>query len=194
MKKLILTTVLALAVIASNTFANGGEIFVRVSKNEKTFSVHHNAPGIMKLKIKDATGNVIYTVSAKKEKAFAQSFDLNRVPTGNYTLVVEDTQKFSSYKIDLFKDSLMFDKANAGVIFKPSVILDERLLDISMLNLNEGKTAISIYNDKDEMVHTNSSKDKQINKRFDLSQLERGQYTVLFNVGDELFNRYIVLK
>ena len=89
---------------------------------------------------------------------------------------------------------MFLDKENTGVIFKPSVILEERLLDISMLTLNQGETAISIFNDQDEMVHTNLSEEDQINKRFDLSQLQSGQYTVSFNVGDEIFNRSIVLK
>ena len=194
MRKLMLTTVLALTVLASQSFAKGDEIFIHVNKEAKTFSVHQNTPGIVRLKIKNNVGNVLFTVSANKKKAFVKSFNLKDIPTGNYTLVVEDDSKFSTYRIDLYKDSLFLDKENTGVIFKPSVILEERLLDISMLTLNQGETAISIFNDQDEMVHTNLSEEDQINKRFDLSQLQSGQYTVSFNVGDEIFNRSIVLK
>lgn len=193
MKKLILTTVLALTVLASNSYATNDELFIRVNKDAKTFSLHQNSPGLVKLKIRDDK-NTLYSKSVNTKKAYVKSFDLTKVSEGTYSISVEDVQKIRTYEITVFSDSLIVNKVESAVIFKPSVTLNERSLDISMLSLGGQGASINIYDNQGQIIHSNIAEGQQINRRFDLSQLENGAYTVICSMGEEVFSSFIVLK
>ena len=86
-----------MTVAASTVFANGDEAYINI-KEAKVFSIHHNTTSYMQISILDNTGTVLHR-NTSKGNGIAKSFDLKALPTGSYTLEVEDDKKVTSYSL-----------------------------------------------------------------------------------------------
>ena len=117
MKKIILKTIFSLTVLASMSFVSNDNVHIKVNKEAKIFSVHHNASGLIRVRIKDNNGITLYKISPSKNEGFLKVFDLSHVPTGNYYLIVEDEQNTHTYELNISAESLMYDKKNTSKNF-----------------------------------------------------------------------------
>lgn len=193
MKKLFKTTlVLALTVFASASYASGIETFIHVI-GDKMFSVHHNTTGTVELTIKDKYGKILHDEKSVK-KEFVKAFNLETLPIGTYFLEVEDDLKISTYTVNVTSSGLEVDRENVEKVFKPSVVQKNKSVDVSMLKLSKKPLDLSIFDSNNELIHKDSLKGEIVNKRYNLSNLKGGVYTMVFKVGDKNFEKTINLN
>lgn len=189
-----LRTILSITMmaIASATYAGMGDTHISVRNDAKRFSIHNNTSSAVSIRIINEEGKVLYSEN-NKGKAFAKAFDMKGLAKGEYVLQIEDDQKIHNYPVTVSYNNLVIDKANVTTTYKPSVLIKGRAMDISML-LNGATADIVLYNSVNEQLVNTTAEGRYFSKRFNLSKLEKGSYTLKVGIDGQTFYKTVVLN
>jgi hypothetical protein len=92
MNKLI--AILALVVFNANVFANANPIVIRMNNPEKGVFVldYKGTSNVVKIKITDTKGKVIYTETIKGYENFKRPYNFANMPEGEYVIEVKNNE------------------------------------------------------------------------------------------------------
>ena len=186
MNKQIITSILAVLLSVATSFASTtaptiiskGKTFVIDSKIWKTETVD--------ISISDDNGYIIF--SDVQTVSNSKTYSLENLPEGNYQVTVSNDYKSVVNDIKITKDMITIEYA-AVTSYKPIMNITDENIDINFLT--EGNTYMYIYNDNDtDTIFSDMiSKDRSINKRFNISNLEKGSYTVVISNNNQTYSK-----
>lgn len=190
MKKLFKTTlILAMTVMASVTYATGDETYIKV-KSSKSFSLHYNKEGKIRVAITDVNGTILHTDRSGKHSKYLKTFSLSELPIGTYYLEIENDQKISTYEVHVYPDTLLINKDEVVEFYKPTIQQKEdNQLDLSMLKTTNDPMYVYILNNSNDLIDQHTVTGNAINTRFDVSKLKSGTYSMVINVGRRQFTQ-----
>ena len=198
MKKVFLnlSAIIVLTVAASGAFAIDDSLYsVNVSKSTDSKKVVLNLSDMMAYQVQcriiDDLGRIIHTDKIKTADVAQMKYDLNELEIGEYTFVIDDLMKVERFKLDVTNEGVDFDNPVADITYKPVVWLNEdKTADFNLLALNND-VKVELVGAEGILLSEFFKERNVINKRYDLSDLEEGDYTLKVFIKDEVFYRYL---
>jgi len=163
-------------------------IQIRV-ESEKSFSLYLDnlKEKAVEIRIVDKGGRTLISEQIANQQAYAKRFNLMNLPLGLYQIEVESDLSLQIQTLSVKKDSLELAE-DRKEIYKPVISQKPDYLDLSLLQLKRANTTLQIRDSYGNVLF--SEKVYQfgsIQKRFNLSQLEPGRYTLAVQTSDEWF-------
>ncbi len=188
--------VLFLLVSASFAFAGGvPRIQIRESANAKKVSVElEKLSTTATITLEDADGNVLIEEKASG-KSFAKTFNLNKLEEGEYRLVVNAGLIETIQPLTLTDAVLVLDETKRQEVYAPVINVGDDYVDLSFLNKRMGNVYVVFLNSNEEVVYQeNISNALKVEKRYNLSQLPKGDYSVKVIAGNGDFYKAVALR
>lgn len=139
----------------------------------------------LKIQIKDAFGTIILEENPSNTSRY-RKYNLKNLPDGNYTLEMSNELRISSKPFVINGNNVMLSPDHK-TIYKPVVFWQKDYLDVNLLALGSEST-LKIYNDKGETVYSQVLNTPAVHKRYNISQLPKGAYTVSVGVNERHFD------
>lgn len=171
---------------AVNTFASESPYLVNVDIETKIMVVDlsQTTGKDVSVSIVDLNGNTIFSESLNN-KAKSRRYNLSKLPTGTYTVIVEDLNKVSYQKVYVSKKSLLADD-NIEEITMPTMINNGNKWSVSGLNTKYNGRIIIFDEDGNEIFTENISK-AMTSRSFNVEKLNAGLYSVHYVVNGKTF-------
>lgn len=123
---------------------------------------------------------------------YARVLNLNELSTGNYKLVVSTGVRETEQPISITRTGLSLNIGDRKEFFAPVVRMNGSLLDVSLLNSNLTNLKLRIEDAEGILVYEDETRNVvKVEKRYNLSKLPVGEYTVVLNVGDKSYVKTI---
>ncbi|MGM0581021.1 MAG: DUF3244 domain-containing protein [Bacteroidota bacterium] len=194
-QKSVVTAVLVLLPLMS--FADGFPFVKLTSKENKmiTLRVGSAESDLTNIRIKNQFGQVLYTETVENVNGILKNFDLRHLESGRYSIELENALNIEVLPISITWDSVKVVENQFNTIHKPYVKLKENgIVDFNYLNLNSNKTSVLITNSKGNVIYKEDlGSQSGIEKRFDISSLDKGEYQIMVHSGDRNFKNNIAL-
>lgn len=192
------TVVLAILVLLPlMSFADAFPFVKLTSKENKmiTLRVGSAESEITNISIKNRFGQVLYTETVENVNGILKNFDLKHLESGQYEIELENALTIEVLPITVTYDSISVIEGQFNTVHKPFVRLKENgIIDFNYLNLNSHQTSVVITNSKGNVIYKQKLGGQSgIEKRFDVSSLDKGEYQVMVQSGDRNFKHSIAL-
>lgn len=123
---------------------------------------------------------------------YARVLNLNELSTGNYKLIVSTGVRETEQPISITRTGLSLNIGDRKEFFAPVVRMNGSLLDVSLLNSSLTNLKLRIEDAEGVLVYEDETRNVvKVEKRYNLSKLPVGEYTVLLNVGDKSYVKTI---
>ena len=123
---------------------------------------------------------------------YARILNLNELSAGNYKLVVNTGVRETEQPISITRTGLSLNINDRKLFFAPVVRMNGSLLDVSLLNSNLTNLKLRIEDAEGVLVYEDETRNVvKVEKRYNLSKLPVGEYTVVLNVGDKSYVKTI---
>jgi hypothetical protein len=140
-----------------------------------------------KIELLDPQG-IILTSTKVKSSSYHSIFDLSTLPEGKYFLSIFLNNKEWMQPIVIKTDDLFIDKKAVREYFSPVFNTNSNKLDLVLFNQFLSPVEIQILNQNGQPVFNEKlGSVLRVEKRFDLSQLETGTYTVVVSAHDRYY-------
>lgn len=138
------------------------------------------------IQLRSANGQVFYTETINSGENFGKKLELSAVPNGEYTLEVENANSYTAIPVIINNDSAVAKLADKVTIVKPKLSIVGDKMNVIIADQQTDEVWISIYdvNANRLALEKVSSSDT---KRFDLSKLAAGNYTVHMSTRGKKF-------
>lgn len=123
---------------------------------------------------------------------YSRVLNLNELSAGNYKLVVSTGVRETEQPIAITRTGLTLNINDRKEFFAPVVRMNGSLLDVSLLNNNLTTLKLRIEDAEGVLVYEDQASNVvKVEKRYNLSKLPAGEYTVVLNVGDKSYVKTI---
>ena len=123
---------------------------------------------------------------------YARVLNLNELSAGNYKLVVSTGVRETEQPISITRTGLSLNIGDRREFFAPVVRMNGSLLDVSLLNSNLTTLKLRIEDAEGILVYEDETRNVvKVEKRYNLSKLPVGEYTVVLSVGDKSYVKTI---
>jgi hypothetical protein len=194
-QKSVVTTLLVLLPLMS--FADGFPFVKLTNKENKviTLRVGSAQSEMTNIKLINQFGQVVYSETVKNENGILKNFDLKHLESGHYKIELENALNIEVLPITITWDSVMVAHDQFTTLHKPFIKLRANgTVDFNFLNLNANLTSVIISNEKGNVIYKeNLGNNSDIEKRYDISSLEKGNYQFIVQNGDRNFKHSIAL-
>lgn len=194
MKKVLLTAVMVMA--STFAIANDNKPTVRVEKaglKSVVVFVQGLGESETQIKLKDQAGSTLYITQTQEGLEFAKRFDLKSLEAGNYTLEIENESSFTATPVSINADSAWVNNDDQVTIMKPVLRQNGEKLDVIFPANDCDDVLITIYDSKFRKLVMEGFDGESL-KRFDLSQLAQGAYTVKMRTKGRNFVQSVSIK
>ncbi|MEM6523177.1 MAG: hypothetical protein AAGF85_03705 [Bacteroidota bacterium] len=174
-----LTAAALLLIVGSVAFANNSKkdkkstsskVAVVQNTDQKFKLVYlEEEAGQVKVNIKNSRGSIVHSQSVSNQSGFAQQYDFENLPMGQYTfeIIQPDGSKIIQ-KVE-HKEAIAELEIKADLLN----INDDKKYRLAVIKYNENPVDVNIYNEKDELIHSETVKSKEgFRKIFDLSEAD----------------------
>lgn len=184
----LLFTVTAVAIAAIVTAVEKPKMdVIPLNANQAIVSITNENPALFEMSIETNNGDLVYYKQTTKiSTEYKKTFDFANLQNGSYVLKlkVNDTRVYREFEVNnseiVVGDSKM--KLDPYFSFKNNE------LKFSYLNFDQENFNVSIYNENELFFNKKLGKDFAIQEGFNLSKLEKGNYTVVLS---SLSNEYV---
>lgn len=196
MKTLIKHSLIVAVVFTSlMSYASGVEPLVRVvGKNDKTFTLFLNDLKSQQVKvfIKDENGIVLHNEDLNTNTGYFKKFDLSALPSGEYTLEVEDETIIKVMPFNVSISAVNFSKGDETEVFKPHLRLRGNMVDVMFYAVEQRPTVVTVYDvDGNLLKNDRVAAGQNFEKVFDFSNVESGTYSINFHNGNRIFTEEV---
>lgn len=193
MKKVMLTVVMIM--ISTLVMANEKPTVKVKSVEAKTIAVVAYGYGAAKtdITLRSGNGKVFYTESVTNGENYAKRLDMSELPKGEYTLEVENNDSFTAIPVTIEFNSAVVATADEVTIVKPRLSVVGDKLNVAFSDQATKSVWVSIYdNASNRLAYEKVTSDSM--KRFDLSHLDKGEYTVHMSTEGKRFIQSVSLE
>jgi len=188
---------IALIVLPLMSFADGFPFVKLTSKENKmiTLRVGSAESDLTNIRLKNQFGEVIYTETVENVNGILKNFDLKNLKSGYYKIELENALNIEVLPITITWDSVKISHDQFTTVHKPFINLkDNGTVDFNFLNLNSTSTSVMIINDTGNVLYKEDlGSSSDIEKRYDISSLDKGNYQFIVQSGDRNFKHNIAL-
>jgi hypothetical protein len=189
-KSLALTAMAIL--VAATVFATNFPTMniIPVQKEKALVAIESASPSEFELSLQNSNGETLYYKKSEKPvQTFTTLFNLHELESGQYEVTLTSGNCKLTREVSISKDGKI--KVGEEITqFAPCYRFEDNLLKVSYLNNKLRHVNLSIYQDGMFIAGRKLGKDLCIQKIFDLSKLEHGEYEVV--VSDRV-NEYAFL-
>ena len=157
---------------------------------QKSFTVYidNTLGGKVDIYLKDVNGELLESDRMSKQEAITWKYNLENLPVGEYKLFIEDGAKTITQTIVVNEDHVAVPKNLRAEYFAPTVVLNDDNLDFTMLSPQETLVIIEIIHETGYKNYSVGTCEKgAVQRRFDISALEPGTYTIATHVEGQNF-------
>lgn len=193
MNKVMLTIVMV--IISTIAIANERPTVKVKSVEAKTIAVLATGYGEVKtdITLKSGNGRVFYRETVKGGENYAKRLDMSEMPNGEYTLEIENKNSFTAIPVKLELNTAVVNSKDEVTIVKPTLNVVGDKLNVAFADQNTEEVWVSIFdNNSNRLAYEKVSTENR--KRFDLSRLEKGDYTVLMFTKGKKFIQSVSLE
>lgn len=193
MKKVLLTAMMVM--VSAFALANNNDPKVSVERvGKKSIYVVASKLGESETRVQltSSKGSILYN-TFNNDNSFSKRFDLNALPAGNYALEVENDRSFTSIPVIIGTDSAFVKVEDQVTVIKPVVFLNGQKLDVIIPSERGAEVFVTIFDSNNNRIALESINGENL-KRFDLSKLEAGNYTIKTRSNGRNFVQSISLK
>lgn len=187
---------LAFALLGVNAAkADDIEVLVRIAKeNSKWVSFITNDAQAVEVSLFTAKGDLVHEQTLKNSNNKFQTYDLNALPSGEYSLKIESASKVVTYQIEVNDESAVLSQPVVKEIKRPLFIKKNNLLTLDLNGTCNGKVELTIYNEFDEKLHEDTYEDAaKMIKKFDVGTTTAKQLTFVIRSNGEEYSETIAL-
>lgn len=195
MKTIItLSLLIAVSLFSEITMASGNfRVNVALKSESKALTeISNNSEQKYEISISDMTGEVLYHHEAKGGQLESRKvFDFSQSEPGVYRMKVEFNGGSNEQLVTVTNNGV-----ETGEIVRktaPIFTFKDNLLDVSFLNQNGEAMKLKLYAGGDLIYEKKLNDSASLNKKFDLSKLDNGEYEVVFTSGENDFE-YVLTK
>ncbi|WP_421798172.1 hypothetical protein [Haliscomenobacter sp.] len=190
--RLVLLSVLFVLPLAMQAKDDNPFISINTIGSEKKVSlVLKNLRTPTTIRLESALEGVLLEEEITNEE-YARVLNLNELSTGNYKLVVSTGVRETEQPISITRTGLSLNIGDRREFFAPVVRMNGSLLDVSLLNSNLTTLKLRIEDAEGILVYEDEARNVvKVEKRYNLSKLPVGEYTVVLNVGDKSYVKTI---
>lgn len=181
-------TFLSIAAFAVDT----PDFVIKNEEGQKSFVLHLDRVLTEKVQVRilDAEHHLLLSDAIREKGPFAKKYNLSNLPAGRYTVEIEDNYTIKYQPVEILDSSLVIDADHLTAIYKPFVVANGKLVDLTFLQLEDAKTEIEILDDAGFPVYNETIEDSgSITKRYDVSKLQAGNYVFQVAVKDRVYYR-----
>lgn len=194
MKKIVRSIAVVALMLMSMTVSAKEPKLSLTADTEKSLTFELDAQSHeTKISMVDYDDNVIYAEKIQGVLAYSKKFDLKNLPIGNYYLLVENDLKKTVYTLNVTTSvvEIVERKENPKPVFRKS---GERIF-LNLLNLDQQKVDITVYDDENRIVFNESILGQMlVEKVFNFDKAFAGNYTLVVNDGKDTFYEDILVK
>lgn len=138
------------------------------------------------VQIKEASGVTILEETIKSAKV-GRKYNLKNLPDGVYTLEMSDDLKITSQDFYINNNEVVLS-SDINTIYKPFILVGKNNVDVNLMTL--GQSALLNITDKENnIVFAQKLDTTAVHKRFDVSSLEGGTYSVNIAMNGRSFTQ-----
>lgn len=159
----------------------------------KTVVFHTNMQGSTgtKVQLRDVRGKVLHSEMLLNKERVTKKFDLNALPDGKYFLEVENEAQFVTIPMEITENGTEVIRNDEVVINKPVLRQNGELIDIILPEEDTAGLKVVIFDNKSHMIYKESLEGSQTLRRYNLSQLEKGDYLFRISQGGRKFKTLV---
>lgn len=184
----LLFTVTAVAIAAIVTAVEKPKMdVIPLNANQAIVSVTNENPALFEMSIETNNGDLVYYKQTTKiSTEYKKTFDFANLQNGSYILKlkVNDTRVYREFEVN--NNEIVV--GDSKMKFDPYFSFKNNELKFSYLNFDQENFNVSIYNENELFFNKKLGKDFAIQEGFNLSKLEKGNYTVVLS---SLSNEYV---
>jgi len=183
-----LFTVTAVAIVAIATAVERPKMDVTpLNAEQARVSITNEKPALFEMSIETQNGDLVYykqTTEASTE--YQKIFDFTNLEKGKYVmnLKVNDTKVIREFEVN--SNSILV--GDSKMRFDPYFFFENNMLKFSFLNFDQENYNVYFYKGDEQFYSSRVGKDFSIQKGFDLSNLEKGNYKIVLSSRD---NEYV---
>jgi len=183
-----LCTVTAVAIVAIATAVERPKMDVTpLNAEQARVSITNEKPALFEMSIETQNGDLVYykqTTEASTE--YQKIFDFTNLEKGKYVmnLKVNDTKVIREFEVN--SNSILV--GDSKMRFDPYFFFENNMLKFSFLNFDQENYNVHFYKGDEQFYSSRVGKDFSIQKGFDLSNLEKGNYKIVLSSRD---NEYV---
>ena len=171
--------------------ANGGPDFKAEVADPNTFVLKLQNPGEQKVRVSflDVEGVTLH------EELYSRSlvdrkYNLKNLPQGSYVLVVENDGLIQLQPITKTQDRLIIDGDSIQTILPPQIDISTRYLDVKMDLPTDTYVYVQMEDHTGQVLYAGAfnAAEEQLQTRFDLNQLDTGDYSFSVFVEGDVFD------
>ena len=186
MLKLIMTVCCLLTI--ENGIANDPKVYV---KQEQIFFEFDTGLQETAIKIMDEENNLIFSDTSLK-RIYSKKFNLNKLKDGIYLLKVTNSQKELVYTIEVNAKKIAIKETAA--FSKPFFRETEKTMYINFLNLKKTPVAVEVYDDYNNLVHSEKTDNQVVEKAVNFKSADKGTYTVVIKTKENSFYKQVEIQ
>ena len=173
----------------ANTLMASGNLKVNIvplTSETAVVAISNTAASIFQISIENEKGEIIYyKETGADSKDYRKVFDFSKLEAGDYKLAasIDGSTTERSFKIGNKNIAVGKEKS----IMEPYFAYKEGVLKLSYLNFSEENLSLNFY-DTNELVYSKKIGDKfNVNEGFDLSKLNKGNYSVVLSTDSKSY-------
>jgi len=196
MKTIIAICILVSVSLISELSLASGNFKVNIapkSESEAHMEISNITDQKYEISLSNESGEVLYRHKTKGEKSkFNKVFDFSRSEYGVYKLKVKRDGESNEQLLTFTKSGVQVGET----IKKTDPIFNYRddLLILAFQNHNNEELTFNLYQKENLILSKIMTNTSNIKKGFDLSQLDRGDYSVVFSTEDEVYEYQFTRK
>ncbi|MBL6446276.1 hypothetical protein JMN32_08150 [Fulvivirga sp. 29W222] len=145
--------------------------------------------------LKDGNNFSLYKETYINSDEYLKGFDLQSLPDGEYTLEIENNQRIEMFALSIINNKLSINKDSRLVIHKPSINQNGNKVDVALQKLQEAPLKLSILDNTNDIIFEDTLADNgNLTKRYDMSRLGPGSYTMRIDIAGKLFSQSIRIQ
>lgn len=139
------------------------------------------------VKIRQVDGTIILEETVKTGNL--RKYNLKNLPAGDYILELSDKFRITEQSFMIKQEAVQL-AANVSTTYKPVIAHKNNSVDVNLMT--QGKNAyVSIFDTKGETLFEEKCESTSVHRRYDISRLPSGEYTVIVQVGDRTFTEKV---
>lgn len=180
---LVATTLLSQLAFASDAFRIN---LVPKTEAKALLEISNNEAQQYEINISNSTGEMVYYHETKENLTnHSKLFDFSQLEHGVYKVEVKIDGASNEQLMTIGKRGI--EVGNSVKKTDPLFSFSDNILKISYLNYNNNQMELHIYNRSDLVWNKEMNNEFTVQKGFDLSKLNRGDYRIVFASGEDIY-------
>jgi Fimbrillin-A associated anchor proteins Mfa1 and Mfa2 len=141
------------------------------------------------VKIVSEDQETIYTENVKNEPKFLKKYNVAKIPSGNYTLIITKENSRVTQPFSVQNGVLSLSETDKKVKYFPNVYFKENTMDVNAFLGYYGTITVKVFDEEGNIVFNQKNENVvNLHKRYNVGELPIGTYAVEVVAGDETFS------